>query len=636
MKNRWYITQQTFCQMFNDSVVRFGDCRCQWWKTGPNTTESLTYAEVGRIVMEMAAGLMSLGLNKQDRAAIMSHNCPQWLWADFSIINSAGIVVTIYPTLSAREMVFIVNDSGSRFIYVGDETNLEKVLSNWDSMPTLEKVIIMRDDYDTSDERVMNLRQLRNLGVELLVRDPWAYEKRWRSVELFDRMTIIYTSGTTGIPKGAVHTHFSMNAANAIDQRIIPEASEDDVFLSFLPLSHSYERQCGQMIALSVGATIAYAERPSTVVQDLQIFRPTIFMSVPRIYERIFMAIREAASATPEGKALFEQALEVGLKVIEARSDENGFIDMSEGIDLTEGLDEELKEKYKKADAMVFSRVRALLGGRYRFAFSAAGGLPADLCKVFLAMGIRIIEGYGLTETCNTVNLNRINKILPGSVGPLVPGVEGRIAEDGEWLVRGNNIIKEYWNNPKATKEAFTPDGFFKTGDIVEMLADGYIKIVDRKKSIIVLDTGKNVPTAKVENLFSLSKYVDQVCAVGDDRKFIGALVVPNFDAFRAYFDQHGITYDESSLVFVGEGAERMCVQVGTDFIEKEELKRIVDEEIQRANQQLEDFETIKRYVILNRRFLESMEEVTPTLKLKRKIIQMNFAKEIESLYEEP
>jgi long-chain acyl-CoA synthetase len=347
------------------------------------------------------------------------------------------------------------------------------------------------------------------------------------------------------------------------------------------------------------------------------------------------MAIREAYAATPETKAAFEQALQVGLEVTEARADENGFIDMSEGIDFTAGLDAELKEKYLLADQAVFSRVRGILGGRYRFAFSAAGGLPANLCKIFMAMGIRIIEGYGLTETCNTVNLNRIHKILPGSIGPLADSVEGRIAEDGEWLVRGDNIILEYWNNPEATREAFTEDGFFKTGDIVQELADGYIKIIDRKKAILVLDTGKNVPAAKIENSFSLSKFIDQVCVVGDDRKFIAALVVPNFDAFIAYFKEHGIACDESALHFFGTGAERMCIQVGDDFVAQEALKKIIDEEIQETNRVLEDYETIKQYAIVNRRFSELLDEVTPTLKLKRKVIYDHFAREIERLYAE-
>mgnify|MGYP002409420286 CR=1 FL=1 len=633
MRERWYVTQQTLPKMFHDSVIRFGECRCQWWKTGPDTTDSLAYAQVGRIVKELGSGLMKLGIQKQDRVAIMSHNCPQWLWADFSILNVGGITVTIYPTLSQRELVFIVNDSGSRMLYLQDGVNLKKVLDAWEEMPGLELVIMMNDGFSTEDPRVMNLSQIRELGVKNLVGDPYGYERRWREIDIFDKMTIVYTSGTTGQQKGAVHTHHSVSAASALDMKMFPVISEDDVFLSFLPISHTYERQCGQYMALAVGATYAYAQSPSTVVQDIATFKPTIFMSVPRIYERIFMAIQDAYSATPETKAAFENALKVGLAVTDARADESGFVDMSEGIDFTEGLSQELKENYLQADAAVFSRVRGLLGGRYRFAFSAAGGLPADLCKIFMAMGVRIIEGYGLTETCNTTNLNRINKVLPGSIGPLAVSVEGRIAEDGEWLVRGDNVIKEYWNNPEATREAFTPDGFFKTGDIVQELANGYIKIVDRKKAILVLDTGKNVPAAKVENQFSLSKYVDQVCAIGNDRPFLGALVTPNFDGFIAYFKQNGIAYNESAVQYVGEGTERICVKVGSEFVANERLRAMVDEEIQAVNKNLEDFETIKKYVIVNRRFLESEDEVTPTLKLKRRVIAQHFADEVEQIY---
>ncbi|MGE5372862.1 MAG: AMP-dependent synthetase/ligase [Solirubrobacterales bacterium] len=634
LKNRTHITQETFPEMFNRSVAMYGDQICQRWRTGPDTTASLTYAQTGRIVRELASGLMRLGVYRQDRVAIMSHNCPEWLWADFSILMAAGITVTVYPTLSAKELAFIINDSGSKILYVDGAENLAKALLERENMPQLEKIIVMKGhDAEGTHPDVMTLDQVKKLGSELLARQPFEYEKRWRSVDLFDRMTIIYTSGTTGQQKGAVHTHFSINAANCLDKRDIPSFTEEDVFLSFLPLSHSYERQCGQMMALSGGASICYAEKPTTVVMDMGIFKPTVFMSVPRIYERIFMTIREVMSGTPEGAAMFEEALKTGIAVTEARADEHGFIDMSEGIDFTEGLDQALKEKYLAMDQTIFARVRGLLGGRYRFAFSAAGGLPADLCKLFMAMGIRIIEGYGLTETCNTVNLNRIHKILPGSVGPLADGVEGRIAEDGEWLVRGDNIIKEYWNNPAATKEAFTEDGFFKTGDVVEMLADGYIKIVDRKKAMLVLDTGKNVPAAKIENQFSISKWVDQVCAVGSDRKCVTALVVPNFESFVAYFRKEGIPFDETALEYVGEGMDRLLIRVGKDFIEQPALKKLVDDEIRAVNATLEEYETVKQYAILPRKFLESFEEVTPTLKLKRRFIYQNFAGEINDMY---
>ena len=631
MADRWYITQQTFPELLNRNVIKFGTRRAQWWKTG-DTTQSITYAELGFIVKQLTAGLMSLGIKKGDCVAIASHTAPQWIWADYSILCAGGITVCIYPTLSAKEMSFIINDSGSKILYVQDEEILQKALSVADEMPTLQKCIIMKDDYKGSDSRVLTLPQVRELGIKLLSKDKLAYESRWRSVDILDPMTIVYTSGTTGRQKGVVHTHFSINAACCRDLRIVPEYREDDIMLSFLPLAHTYERECGHGTAMMAAVTIAYSS-PMTLIEDLKVFKPTVFMSVPRIYERVFMAMRDMASKSPVTKKIFEFAIKTGLQLTEARSDENGFVDMSEGINFTEGVGKWLAFKYKLADKIIFSKVRETLGGRFRFAFSAAGSLSADLCKVFMAMGVRIYEGYGATETCNTINLNLPHKVLPGYVGPVCNGVEGRIASDGEWQVRGNNIFTHYWNNPEATNETFTEDGFYKTGDIVQMGADGYIKIVDRIKGIMVLDTGKNVPSAKIESLFSVSRYVDIVFPIADDKPYVGALVVPKYDVFIELFKKEGIPYDQSKLVFFEEGATRTCVAVGDDFIQNELLRKLVDEDIQQANKELEEYERIKKYVIVNRKFSELNGEMTPTLKVKRNAVLKNFEKEIQELY---
>ncbi len=631
MADRWYITQQTFPELLNRNVIKYGTRRAQWWKRG-DTTHSINYAELGFIVKQLTAGLMSLGIQKGDCVAIASHTAPQWMWADYSILCAGGITVCIYPTLSAKEMSFIINDSGSKILYVQDEEILQRALSVADEMPTLQKCIIMKDDYKGSDSRVLTLPQVRELGIQLLAKDKLAYESRWRSVDILDPMTIVYTSGTTGRQKGVVHTHFSINAACCRDLRIVPEYREDDIMLSFLPLAHTYERECGHGTAMMAAVTIAYSS-PMTLIEDLKVFKPTVFMSVPRIYERVFMAMRDMASKSPVTKKIFEFAIKTGLQLTEARSDENGFVDMSEGINFTEGVGKWLAFKYKLADKIIFSKVRETLGGRFRFAFSAAGSLSADLCKVFMAMGVRIYEGYGATETCNTINLNLPHKVLPGYVGPVCNGVEGRIASDGEWQVRGNNIFTHYWNNPEATNETFTEDGFYKTGDIVQMGPDGYIKIVDRKKGIMVLDTGKNVPSAKIESLFSVSRYVDIVFPIADDKPYVGALVVPKYDVFIELFKKEGIPYDQSKLVFFEEGATRTCVAVGDDFIQNELLRKLVDEDIQQANKELEEYERIKKYVIVNRKFSESNGEMTPTLKVKRNVVLKNFEKEIQELY---
>ena len=629
----WYLTVQTFPELLHRNATQFGSRRAQWWKTEGTNTESITYSQLAVIVSELSAGLLKLGIARGDRACIMAHTSPPWVWADYSILCGGAITVCIYPTVSPVEIKHIVNDSGARFVYVDDEENLKKIKSVWPDMPTLEKVIFMKDDYAGGDDRVISLSALRKLGRELQSSDTTAYEQRWRSVTMDDPMTIVYTSGTTGLPKGAVHTHRSINAACRRDLSVTRELTVDDVCLSFLPLSHTYERECGHGCAMHSAITIAYSD-PKTLVDDMRIFRPTIFMSVPRLFERIYMTMQSLTASSPVKKAIFDYAMKTGLTLIETRADKNGFIDMSEGIDLTAGVPLSLKLRYKLVDKLMFSKVREMMGGRLSLTFSAAGSLPADLCKVFLAMGIRICEGYGATETCNTININLVNKILPGSVGPVAPGVEGKIAEDGEWLVKGENIFKGYWNNPEATNDAFTPDGFYKTGDIVVMLADGYLKIVDRKKGLMVLDTGKNVPSAKIEAKFSLSRFIEIVMPVGDNRKYVSALVVPNFDAFIRHFDNQGIVYDRDALVFSDADGTRICTRVGQDFIDKPELKTIIDADIQKVNAELEEYERVKKYLVLPRKLTVEEGEMTPTMKVKRNEVIKHFKAEIEGLYQ--
>ncbi|HQA07259.1 MAG TPA: long-chain fatty acid--CoA ligase [Syntrophomonadaceae bacterium] len=638
MVQRDHMKVRSIPEMFNESIVRYADRRCQWFKTSPTTTDFLTYSDVGMIVKDLCGGLLSLGLKKQDRAAIMSYNCPQWLWADLAILTAGAVTVTIYPSFSANEMEYIVNNSGSRILFVRDADTIEKVLERLEEMPTLEKIILMDETVSLPDHPAfVYLSSVREAGKRYLHKNRYAYEQACDNVKLWDWATIIYTSGTTGDPKGAVHTHHTIMNAVQVDNANFAHngymVTEEDVFLSFLPLSHSYERQCCQFQALNCGATIAYAEKPQTVVGDLQIFKPTVFCSVPRIFERIYMAIRDVASATPEGKAAFEKAMDIGLKVVDARSDENGFVDMGFDIDLLEGLPEDLQEQYRWADQAVFSKVRGLLGGNFRVSFSASASLSPNLWKAFAAMGIRICEGYGLTETMNAINFNNLKAVLPGSVGPTTYTHEQKIAEDGELLVRGNNLFIGYFNNAKATAEAFTEDGFFKTGDIAIQVANGYYKIVDRKKSIMVLDTGKNVPRAKVESKFATAHYVEQICAVGDDRPFVSAIVVPKFEQILALLKSRGINFDESQIVYEGEGVERVCVKVGEDFTSHEEVRKLIEQDIAEANKHLEDYETIKKYHISNRRFLESLDEVTPTLKIKYRNIIKNFSEEIAVIY---
>ncbi|HPF07844.1 MAG TPA: long-chain fatty acid--CoA ligase [Spirochaetota bacterium] len=631
-EHRWYIKQQTFPELLNRNVTQFSSKKAQMWKNKKGEIETVNYAQLGRIVKEITCGLMALGVNQGDRVAIMCNTRPEWVWCDYGVLCAAGITVCIYPTLSTHEMSYILNDSGAKILFIEDKEGLEKSLSIADSIPALEKIVVIDNVATIDDSRVINLDSLRELGCGLITRDRFSFENRWRSVKITDRMTIVYTSGTTGNPKGAVHTHFSVNAAVLRDMTFSPFIEDDFVCLSFLPLSHTYERECGHGIAMQAAITIAYSS-PQTLITDFADFKPNVFMSVPRIYERIYMALKAKASQSSVGKSIFNRAITTGLKIIETISDENGFIDVYPYMDITRNSGFFLKMKYRLYDKLIFSKVREMMGGRFVFACSAAGSLSPELCKLFLAMGLIIYEGYGSTETCNTINMNRIHRVLPGSVGPLCPGVEGYIAEDGEWCVRGNNVFLEYWNNPEATREAFTEDGYYKTGDIVEMLPEGFIKIVDRKKGLIVLDTGKNIASSKVEQAFSTSAYVDLAFAVGDSQKFIGALIVPNFEEFIRLFEEKKIQYNKSSIQYYNLNGVNICEKVGNDFIEVPALREIIDKEVERINRDLESYERIKKYVILNRRLTEKSGEMTPTLKVKRKVVIGNLDKEITSLF---
>ncbi|MEW5954189.1 MAG: long-chain fatty acid--CoA ligase [Bacillota bacterium] len=629
----------TISEFFYATCNRFPSRQAQLFNPnmfGNDNNGSFTYQEVLDRVEAMACGLLALGLEKGERAAIMAANSPYWVHADFAIINCGGVTVTIYPTLSANEASYIINDSSSRYLFVGSEDILARIRPEPGNMPSLKKIIVLDLTYRGGDDLTLGLNQFLDLGREFKASGGQLYTGRWQGNTLEDWASIIYTSGTTGKGKGAILTHytFSSRLAHTMETfaRVGVSVTEEDLCLSFLPLSHIYERGCGEMLAVYTGACTAFADKPATIMQDMQKYNPTWFNCVPRLYERVYLGIQEQMASSKVKKALFNWALDVGQEVLAYRTDSHGRINMALDFDIKQRLPLGLRLKFTLADKL-FARIRALFGSRFKQSFSASASLAPELSTMFYIMGIRVIEGYGLTETCTACNFNPPAGLKPGKVGPAANGSTGRLAEDGEYLVGGAGLFIGYLNQPGETEAAFTPDGWFRTGDLGEIDKDGYLRIVDRKKAIICLNTGKNVAPAKIENLYSTSGVIEQVFIVGDERKYITALLVPNFNHFIQLFDRENIPYDQDKLVYSHATGMPICVEVGEDFVAQPLLREMIAKEVAAANNNLESFEQVKRYAVLSKRFTEERGEITPTMKTKKRVILENYQDVIEGLY---
>lgn len=627
---------KTLPGMFYNTVANFGDRPALKYKVEGDYV-TLDYNGFANIVEQLGSGLMSIGVNKGDAVCLMAHTSAQWAWADFAIQTAGAVTVTVYPTLSADETAFITNHSEAKFLIAGNSHIAKKVATAWDRMPGLEKVIVLESGYrNGDDDRFISIDRCREMGQVLLNSQPTLHKERWQSLAGSDPSSIIYTSGTTGDLKGSLLSHEDMIGALARSLKHMSiggyGASYKDVAFSLLPLAHIWERNNSYLAMLSVGACIGYAEKPTTLLQDIQAIKPTWVLLVPRLWDRIYSGFKAAFTSSPDGKQLFEWAVKVGEKSLEHRTGQNGAIDLT--ADPTMGMDDKLKADFKRADAMVYSQLRQLLGGRIKIPYSGGGLLPPDLHKNFLILNFPLLNGWGLTETAAGISHGSPNATKIGWLAKMVPGVEARLEDDGEILVRGVGIIREYYKNVAETAEAFTDDGWFKTGDLGEFDDEGFLRIIDRKKYIIVMDTGKNVAPAKIESKFVNSPFIEQVVTIGNDRKFISALIVPTFDLILYMMKEKGFYFDESKLLYAEVNGINTCIEVGDDVVNNPMVKELIEGEIKRINDYLEDYETIKQYTILTRKFTEERGEMTPTLKLKNRVIFEHYKDEIEKMYE--
>jgi len=591
----------TLNELFFDAVSKFNRPDALQVKIG-GVYRPISHTEVANRVRHAARGLSSLGVRRGERVAILSENRPEWAIADFACLTAGLTDVPIYPTLPPDQIAYILKDSGAVAIFVSTKAQAEKIREVRSQLPGLKTVIGFDEIPGLTNMSIAELEKRGRLGEnnETIA----TYREDALSVKPGDLATIIYTSGTTGEPKGVMLTHDNIFSNVAVSRTKIPFAGED-VALSFLPLSHIFERMGGHYLMFATGTSIAYAESIDTVPVNLQEVRPTIVLSVPRLYEKMYARILETALT---GGFLKRKIFFWARGVAERWANEKLAGKEPGGL---------LAKQYALAQKLVFSKLKARTGGRLRYFVSGGAPLAPEINKFFYAAGLVILEGYGLTETSPVIAVNTPQDFRIGTVGKPIDGVEVRIATDGEILTRGPHVMKGYYNKPEATREALEPDGWFHTGDIGE-LRDGFLAITDRKKDIIVTAGGKKVAPQPLENKVKTNKYVAQAVMIGDKRKFPSMLIVPNFDQLEKWAMKRNIIWTDR--------AQLLRMPTIQAKIEKE-----VNKELEGAAH----FELPKRIGLLEHDFSIDSGELTPTQKVKRRAIDKHYKALIDSLYEE-
>jgi long-chain acyl-CoA synthetase len=594
----------TIIEMF-DSITKkfFAESRPILMHKVDKQYRGISYSEYRRRVELFALGLASLGVRKKDTIAIISENRPEWVIADMGIILLGAVDVPIYPTLTAKQIEFIFNDARVSIAVVSNQSQLNKVLKIRDQVKTLKKIILMTDKTDApTDKTVIGFSKIYEMGEEF-EREEWEFiETAMKRVKPQDLLTIIYTSGTTGNPKGVMLSHSNL-VANIVASAVAIPITPNDVFLSFLPLCHSFERMAGYYTAMACGATVAYAESPETVRDNLLEIHPTIVTTVPRLFERIQSRLqKQIDSGSPAKQKIFYWAVNTGRQYIAAKK--RGHINPV------------LKAQHALADTLVFQKLKERTGGKIKYFISGGAALPRELGEFFEAVGITIIEGYGLTETSPVLCANRLDDYKFGTVGKPIAGVSIKISDDGEILAKGPNIMLGYFNNKKATAEIIDKDGWLHTGDVGMFDAHGMLVITDRKKHLFVSSGGKNIAPQPIENLILQSKYIDQFVLIGDKRMFLSALIVPEYDAIQEYADRNRIQYNSVS-----------------ELVKNPIIYSIIEKDIQNLQKDLANFERVRKFVLLDKQFSIEDGEITPTLKIKRKIVEERYAHLIEEMY---
>jgi long-chain acyl-CoA synthetase len=592
----------TINQLFFDAIARHNKPDALRVKQ-KGVYQPISSVDLADCVREVSLGLHELGIKRGDRVAILGENSPEWAIADYACLTAGVTDVPIYPTLPAEQIPYILNDSGCVAIFTSSVEQAAKIAQIRSQAPSIRHVIGFGEALAPGND--FTLEQVRAKGQEVHGTERIdAWRAQALGVKPDDVATLIYTSGTTGNPKGVMLTHDNIYSNVMAGAEAIPFGG-DDTCLSFLPLSHIFERMAGHYLMLHTGTTIAYAESIDTVSINMQEVGPTIVLSVPRLYEKMYARVLDnALSGGAIKKRIFFWARDVAMKWADEKlaGREPG------------GL---LARKYAIAQKLVFSKLKTRTGGRLRYFVSGGAPLAPEINKFFFAAGLVILEGYGLTETSPLIGVNTPQNFRIGTIGKAAPGVEVAIAEDGEILTRGPHVMKGYYNNPDATREAIDSEGWFHTGDI-GVLEDGFLRITDRKKDIIVTAGGKNIAPQPIENKVKTNKYVSQAVMIGDKRKFPVILVVPNWDNLEKWAALKNITWTERKQL--------LAMPTIQSKMEKEVFAECAG---------LAHFEAPKKVALIEHDFSIERGELTPTLKVKRRVIDKTYKELIDSLYRE-
>ena len=592
-----------YSQLIRERVAKYGDKIVMRAKQ-EGEWESIQWRELGEKINQAAKALIEMGIEDQQMISIFSQNKPECSIVDIAALAIRAIPVFIYATNTAGQAEYIINDCQARLIFVGDQEQYDKAKTLFPNAASLRKIIAFSPKIRLDDtENAMYFADFLAIGKNS--KKDAEIDKRMDRASQDDILTLIYTSGTTGEPKGVILTHFNIIfTAAAHDARLV-DASDQDVSLCFLPLSHIFER-AWTYYALYKGMEIIYLDDPTVIIDFIKEARPTIMCSVPRVYEKIYAAVyHNLESASPVKRKLFNWSLDTGARRNNLKKDQQS---IPFALDL----------KYKIADKLVLSKIRELVGGRIRFMPCAGAPLAQNIEEFFYAAGMFVWYGYGLSETTATVTCHPKYNFKFGLVGTPLPGMHVKIADNGEILIKGGNVMRGYYNKPEATAEAFTADGWFKSGDVGEFDKNGELRITDRIKDLMKTSGGKYIAPQLIESTLGADHFIEQVMVVGERKKFVSALIVPSFEALEEWAQNHNIEYNSR-----------------VDLIQHPEVIELYRKRIDERSKEFANYEKVKEFTLLPDEFSVDRNEITPTMKIKRKFVAEKYNEDINKMYGE-